>query len=598
MSQKQDKSYWLPKIKEANQADPSMSIKEIASKLGIQQNISTVCRWVGDLKKSKQWKTIDMVETGKQKVQRDDQKVKKSKAKAKAENKAGEVAPKADRTVEQLAEEVKKLGITNKSQVAKKLGISRYMAQKVFKFIAGTSELDVKNDETISTTDNNVISVTPKKGGIDVVAGNWYTFLDHKRQNRQVLVLNVSDRGVVSSVQCGYDIESVWASPTLQCSITTFKKRTKLRLDKTYTDALYLVERILSRFPKFSFTKGVSLQKSIEKFDPKVTVYDLMKGSRDQFSKTNESKREAVEDTFEDQTNTTAGKEQIVAEEEIKKTSRVDDLVAKLKECPFRVVLSEDSVSMYFGVEAQSVTKTGDPDKYEKCLKAVDNKDWAELERLCKERKVAAKERSIMFQERGFTVKGGEVVFGDSGSLGRISLKGLDIIMNRADSYIQKGDDRGLDKIANFIEKLTMNPDPVIMSRIVDFIKFKDVEITDDGDLIVYKVVRSDYMDKYTGKVDNSIGSRVFMRRMLVDSNERNECSHGLHVCALSYVGSFHSGNARIVSCLLNPEHIVSIPADYNGAKIRACEYKVLEDVTAAYVSRKLRVDTKGEFAQ
>ena len=33
--------------------------------------------------------------------------------------------------------------------------------------------------------------------------------------------------------------------------------------------------------------------------------------------------------------------------------------------------------------------------------------------------------------------------------------------------------------------------------------------------------------------------------------------------------------NVIIVSCIVNPMNVVSIPTDYNGAKMRVCEYKV-----------------------
>jgi len=35
-----------------------------------------------------------------------------------------------------------------------------------------------------------------------------------------------------------------------------------------------------------------------------------------------------------------------------------------------------------------------------------------------------------------------------------------------------------------------------------------------------------------------------------------------------------------VVKVLVNPEDVVSIPTDYNDAKMRTCKYVVIEEVT------------------
>ena len=67
-------------------------------------------------------------------------------------------------------------------------------------------------------------------------------------------------------------------------------------------------------------------------------------------------------------------------------------------------------------------------------------------------------------------------------------------------------------------------------------------------------------------------------------------------MCALSYVFSFWGTGKRLVKIRLNPKDIVAIPKDYKGAKIRCCEYKVLEDVTSKFLQRKIPIDFKGIF--
>jgi hypothetical protein len=98
--------------------------------------------------------------------------------------------------------------------------------------------------------------------------------------------------------------------------------------------------------------------------------------------------------------------------------------------------------------------------------------------------------------------------------------------------------------------------------------------------LLTYKSIRKDFTDHYTGTYDNSVGKYVKMDRYKVDPNPNKTCSHGLHVGSLSYIDQIYNNNNNnnnniIVSCIVNPVNVVSIPTDYNGAKMRVCEYKV-----------------------
>ena len=115
------------------------------------------------------------------------------------------------------------------------------------------------------------------------------------------------------------------------------------------------------------------------------------------------------------------------------------------------------------------------------------------------------------------------------------------------------------------------------------FLVANDIEITDDGHFIAWKVVTKDYKDCRTGRFDNSPGVVVKMERNQVDEDDERTCSAGLHVCSKSYISYFQGGSDRIVSVKVHPRDVVSIPVDYGDAKMRTCEYLVLEDVTAQW---------------
>lgn len=133
--------------------------------------------------------------------------------------------------------------------------------------------------------------------------------------------------------------------------------------------------------------------------------------------------------------------------------------------------------------------------------------------------------------------------------------------------------------LVNFLDKLMSNPSYHIHTRLYDFLQHNDIEIQEDGDFIAFKNVNENFTDIYTGTFDNSVGSVVKMERNLVDDNDRNTCSAGLHVAAKHYLPNFSSTNGKTIAVKVNPMNILSIPLDYGNSKMRTCEYLVLKEV-------------------
>lgn len=136
-----------------------------------------------------------------------------------------------------------------------------------------------------------------------------------------------------------------------------------------------------------------------------------------------------------------------------------------------------------------------------------------------------------------------------------------------------------------FLHNLLENPSRKAVYRLFDFLEANDIEITKDGYFIAWKKVRNNFKDVYTGTMDNSPGKEVRVERNQVDEDDEVTCSHGLHVCSKSYLGHFgsYSGGDKVVSVLVHPKDVVSIPVDYNNAKMRTAGYKVIEDVTSKF---------------
>lgn len=90
------------------------------------------------------------------------------------------------------------------------------------------------------------------------------------------------------------------------------------------------------------------------------------------------------------------------------------------------------------------------------------------------------------------------------------------------------------------------------------------------------------FTDSYSRTMHIELGSPVRLDRNLCDSNPNRTCSVGLHIGAMRYVQNF-KGNTTLV-CLVNPRDVVAVPKDYNGEKMRVCEYLPLSISTGEII--------------
>lgn len=151
-----------------------------------------------------------------------------------------------------------------------------------------------------------------------------------------------------------------------------------------------------------------------------------------------------------------------------------------------------------------------------------------------------------------------------------------------------------LNRLCKFAENLQRNPSWRATKELFGFMQANCIDIDDLGRVICFKKVRNNYLDIYSGKMDNSVGQTLEVPRNQVDEDSDRTCSNGLHVCSSSYLVHFgNSVNNRVVKVAVWPEDFVAIPKDYNNAKARTSGYEVLEDVTIAYNSGVLNFNSK-----
>lgn len=200
------------------------------------------------------------------------------------------------------------------------------------------------------------------------------------------------------------------------------------------------------------------------------------------------------------------------------------------------------------------------------------------------------------FDSNGMTIniKNGVIYYGD-----------LAIRSSIVDRILEMKN-RGLkpDNLIRFIERLSENPSSQSVNELYEFIKVNNLPIRPDGKFLAYKKVRGNYTDIRSGRFDNRPGKTVRLRsRKDVDPDRDRTCSNGLHVCSYDYLEHFGSFNGcdRVVVVAVDPADVVTVPSDYNNAKMRVVGYEVIKDVGDWY-SIRLRdfivEDEKDMFAE
>lgn len=146
-------------------------------------------------------------------------------------------------------------------------------------------------------------------------------------------------------------------------------------------------------------------------------------------------------------------------------------------------------------------------------------------------------------------------------------------------------DAASLTKFAKFHEKIMEAISYKVTHRLFDFVQGQGLRIDDDGDILAFKVVQNNYLDKHSGTFDNSPGKIVEMPRNQVDDDDTKECRPGLHVCSQKYIGVFaaKSGGDRLVEVKVDPRDFCSVPTDYGFSKARTCKYIVVRDISKEY---------------
>lgn len=167
------------------------------------------------------------------------------------------------------------------------------------------------------------------------------------------------------------------------------------------------------------------------------------------------------------------------------------------------------------------------------------------------------------------SVQGDQVFYAGEAVADQLAIKLVDLLDNGFDAR----------PWAKFMDNLMQNPSYRSREQLYTFLEKHGAPITPDGHFIAFKNVRQDFKDIHSGTFDNSPGQLVVMPRAKVDDDPNRTCSAGLHACASPYLDHFYRAGSRTVAVKINPRDVVSIPTDYDFAKMRVSQYEVLFEV-------------------
>lgn len=167
-----------------------------------------------------------------------------------------------------------------------------------------------------------------------------------------------------------------------------------------------------------------------------------------------------------------------------------------------------------------------------------------------------------------FKMVDGKIVHGPEGDALPDSLSA------RIFDMISKGDDP--QSLLNFWERLAKNPSWRSVNQLWGFLANKGIPIDQDGFILAYKSVNSNWTDCHTGTIVNTPGSTHTMPRNKISDDANEPCHFGYHVGALEYAQSFGPASRKLIICKVDPADVVCIPKDSGQQKMRTCKYEVI----------------------
>lgn len=225
------------------------------------------------------------------------------------------------------------------------------------------------------------------------------------------------------------------------------------------------------------------------------------------------------------------------------------------------IIVTDRSITVVFFGDSPKVV-TSDHPNFNKCKQNIKDRDWDSLKKnIDIESAVRNYVSGDVKVENGQVFYKNEVVH--------------NLVVDRIMQFMR--DNMPFEPLVNFLKNLMQNPSFRARQELYKFLENENLPITEDGHFLAYKAVRNDWLDIYSGKIYNGIGSIVKMARHNVDDDCNHGCSSGLHAGSLEYVRGYGNETSKYLIVKINPADVVSVPSE-DCRKLRTCQYVVLSE--------------------
>ena len=148
------------------------------------------------------------------------------------------------------------------------------------------------------------------------------------------------------------------------------------------------------------------------------------------------------------------------------------------------------------------------------------------------------------------------------------------LVVDKIITFMQEG--LTYKPLLRFLEKLMANPSRRAVDELYKFLENKNMPITESGNFVAYKGVKSNFTDMWSGKFDNSVGQTLEMARNRVCDDADIGCSYGFHAGSYDYAKGYASGGGHLMLVEIDPSDVVSVPKDCSCQKLRTAKYRVI----------------------
>lgn len=231
----------------------------------------------------------------------------------------------------------------------------------------------------------------------------------------------------------------------------------------------------------------------------------------------------------------------------------------------FKYVITNQSITFYFDFQIKTVL--AGEDLYDQLKLAIEAKDWNSIPALLSVENYLSAKSNFKFK-----VEDGIVLVDTDNGWWSCPSDLNDTIIKFMKNNLS------FDYLVKFAQNLSKNPSPRSIQQLFSFLTKNKFTICEDGSFVGYKSVSkkgTKLVDTYTKTISHNPGDIIKMSWEDVEDDPNITCARGAHAANLDYAKNSYPGDV-IVWVKICPSDVVSVPTDYNNAKMRTRGYQVM----------------------